>query len=113
MRSGRLHARAGSSSGAPDRWSSCAAAGEQGMGVPAHGPRAPPPRPAAAPRAAEIACTPVPCPPSPWRNSIGVALMHPDADPETLVRWDHQCLWHPFTQMADWLAEEPLVIAEA
>ena len=30
-----------------------------------------------------------------------------------LVAWDHRYLWHPFTQMADWLAEEPLVIAEA
>jgi adenosylmethionine-8-amino-7-oxononanoate aminotransferase len=30
-----------------------------------------------------------------------------------LVAWDHRHLWHPFTQMADWLAEEPLVVAEA
>jgi len=30
-----------------------------------------------------------------------------------LVAGDHRYLWHPFTQMADWLAEEPLVIAEA
>jgi len=30
-----------------------------------------------------------------------------------LVDWDHRHLWHPFTQMADWLREEPLVIAEA
>ncbi|MFQ5667510.1 MAG: adenosylmethionine--8-amino-7-oxononanoate transaminase [Candidatus Binatia bacterium] len=28
-----------------------------------------------------------------------------------LVAWDHACLWHPFTQMQDWLAEEPLIIA--
>ena len=34
-------------------------------------------------------------------------------DAETLARWDHRYLWHPFTQMADWLAEEPLIIAEA
>ncbi len=34
-------------------------------------------------------------------------------DPSTLVAWDQRHLWHPFTQMADWLAEEPLVIAEA
>jgi len=34
-------------------------------------------------------------------------------DTETLARWDHQYLWHPFTQMADWLSEEPLIIAEA
>ena len=31
----------------------------------------------------------------------------------TLAAWDRAHLWHPFTQMADWLAEEPLVIAEA
>jgi adenosylmethionine-8-amino-7-oxononanoate aminotransferase len=33
-------------------------------------------------------------------------------DPRTLVRWDHQHLWHPFTQMRDWLDEEPLVVVE-
>jgi len=33
--------------------------------------------------------------------------------PETLVQWDHRHLWHPFTQMADWLADEPLIIAGA
>jgi adenosylmethionine-8-amino-7-oxononanoate aminotransferase len=27
-----------------------------------------------------------------------------------LAAWDHQYLWHPFTQMRDWLAEEPIVI---
>jgi len=34
-------------------------------------------------------------------------------DPATLAAWDHAHVWHPFTQMADWLAEEPLVIAAA
>jgi adenosylmethionine-8-amino-7-oxononanoate aminotransferase len=34
-------------------------------------------------------------------------------DPATLVAWDHQHLWHPFTQMRDWLDEEPLVVAAA
>ena len=34
-------------------------------------------------------------------------------DSRTLVAMDHRHLWHPFTQMADWLGEEPLVIAEA
>lgn len=34
-------------------------------------------------------------------------------DPQTLVGMDHRHLWHPFTQMADWLGEEPLVIVEA
>lgn len=27
-----------------------------------------------------------------------------------LKAWDHTYLWHPFTQMQDWLAEEPLII---
>lgn len=27
-----------------------------------------------------------------------------------LVEWNHRHLWHPFTQMADWLASEPLFI---
>jgi adenosylmethionine-8-amino-7-oxononanoate aminotransferase len=34
-------------------------------------------------------------------------------DLATLVAWDHAHLWHPFTQMADWLGEPPLVIVEA
>ncbi len=29
---------------------------------------------------------------------------------EQLVAWDRDCLWHPFTQMRDWLAEEPIII---
>jgi len=32
---------------------------------------------------------------------------------EQVVRWDRAHLWHPFTQMQDWLAAEPLVIAAA
>lgn len=27
-----------------------------------------------------------------------------------LIEWDHRYLWHPFTQMKDWLGEDPLVI---
>jgi adenosylmethionine-8-amino-7-oxononanoate aminotransferase len=27
-----------------------------------------------------------------------------------LKAWDHTYLWHPFTQMQDWLAEDPLII---
>jgi adenosylmethionine-8-amino-7-oxononanoate aminotransferase len=27
-----------------------------------------------------------------------------------LAEWDHKYLWHPFTQMRDWLAQEPLII---
>ncbi len=33
--------------------------------------------------------------------------------PGELAAWDHAHLWHPFTQMVDWLAEEPLIIAAA
>jgi adenosylmethionine-8-amino-7-oxononanoate aminotransferase len=35
--------------------------------------------------------------------------------PETaaLVRLDHQHVWHPFTHMKQWLAEDPLVITDA
>ena len=31
-------------------------------------------------------------------------------DRETLIAWDRECLWHPFTQMRDWLAETPVII---
>lgn len=34
-----------------------------------------------------------------------------DVDAATLADWDHAHLWHPFTQMRDWLAEDPLIIA--
>ncbi len=30
-----------------------------------------------------------------------------------LAAWDHSYLWHPFAQMADWFAEDPLIIAAA
>lgn len=30
-----------------------------------------------------------------------------------LVDWDKKYLWHPFTQMRDWLTEEPLIIDQA
>ncbi|MCX8072320.1 MAG: adenosylmethionine--8-amino-7-oxononanoate transaminase [Candidatus Binatia bacterium] len=30
--------------------------------------------------------------------------------PDTLAEWDHRFLWHPFTQMAEWLNESPLII---
>jgi adenosylmethionine-8-amino-7-oxononanoate aminotransferase len=35
----------------------------------------------------------------------------PEYSPEELERLDKQFIWHPFTQMKDWLAEEPLIIA--
>jgi adenosylmethionine---8-amino-7-oxononanoate aminotransferase len=28
----------------------------------------------------------------------------------TLARWDHAYLWHPFTQMAEWVQEQPVII---
>jgi adenosylmethionine-8-amino-7-oxononanoate aminotransferase len=28
-----------------------------------------------------------------------------------LKAWDHSYLWHPFTQMQDWMAEDPIIIA--
>jgi len=31
-------------------------------------------------------------------------------DPAILKEWDHRYLWHPFTQMKEWLAAEPLII---
>lgn len=30
--------------------------------------------------------------------------------PRELKRWDHRYVWHPFTQMKQWLAEDPLII---
>lgn len=33
-------------------------------------------------------------------------------DYETLKRLDHTYLWHPFTQMREWMAEEPCIINE-
>lgn len=32
-------------------------------------------------------------------------------NPEELAAWDQAYLWHPFTQMQDWVTEEPLIIA--
>ena len=29
-----------------------------------------------------------------------------------LKTWDHAYVWHPFTQMQDWLGEDPIVIAK-
>jgi adenosylmethionine-8-amino-7-oxononanoate aminotransferase len=34
-------------------------------------------------------------------------------DAATLLEWDRRHLWHPFTQMRDWLAEEQLLITDA
>src|SRR5919201_1572243 len=27
-----------------------------------------------------------------------------------LAKWDHEYLWHPFTQMRDWVKDEPVII---
>ena len=35
-------------------------------------------------------------------------MTHPSS--AELIAWDRQYLWHPFTQMRDWLAEEPVII---
>jgi len=37
--------------------------------------------------------------------------MTPSPTPSQLAAWDHAYLWHPFTQMREWFAEDPLVIA--
>ena len=34
------------------------------------------------------------------------------SDYETLKRMDHAHLWHPFTQMQEWMGEDPCIIAE-
>ena len=39
--------------------------------------------------------------------------MAPDSDRNSWKQWDHAYLWHPFTQMREWLAEDPLVIERA
>ena len=31
----------------------------------------------------------------------------------SLSNKDHRYLWHPFTQMKDWMAEEPVIIVSA
>lgn len=33
-------------------------------------------------------------------------------DPELLKKWDREYIWHPFTQMLEWMREENLIIAE-
>ncbi|MEJ2313621.1 MAG: adenosylmethionine--8-amino-7-oxononanoate transaminase [Nitrospirota bacterium] len=38
--------------------------------------------------------------------------MNKDRDYEELKDLDHRHLWHPFTQMKDWLTEDPIIIVE-
>jgi adenosylmethionine-8-amino-7-oxononanoate aminotransferase len=33
--------------------------------------------------------------------------------PTDLIKWDKKYLWHPFTQMRDWIKDDPLIIDEA
>lgn len=40
-----------------------------------------------------------------------MARNHPDA--ATLSRWDRDFVWHPFTQMRDWVAADPVMIERA
>jgi len=35
------------------------------------------------------------------------------SDSAELSAWDHRYLWHPFTQMTEWLASDPLIIERA
>jgi adenosylmethionine-8-amino-7-oxononanoate aminotransferase len=36
-----------------------------------------------------------------------------DSERSCWKQWDHAYLWHPFTQMREWLAEDPIVIERA
>ena len=47
------------------------------------------------------------------RRSRARSASRHDRPPRRWSTWDHRHLWHPFTQMPDWLGEEPLVIAAA
>ena len=37
----------------------------------------------------------------------------PTGEPKQWREWDHAYLWHPFTQMREWLAEDPVIIERA
>ncbi len=38
--------------------------------------------------------------------------MHEETTREQVASWDKQYLWHPFTQMKDFVNEEPLIIVD-
>ena len=38
--------------------------------------------------------------------------MYPERDAKQMAHWDKKYIWHPFTQMQDWVKEDPLVIDE-
>src|SRR6516162_5649553 len=46
--------------------------------------------------------------PSSSRSEIGMATYY-----DKLKQLDHTYLWHPFTQMQDWLSDEPCIISRA
>lgn len=48
----------------------------------------------------------------PIRNGFAYGYDH-NGYAKRLAAWDKKYLWHPFTQMRDWLTEEPLVIDRA
>jgi adenosylmethionine-8-amino-7-oxononanoate aminotransferase len=37
----------------------------------------------------------------------------PTSQSRRLKQWDHEYIWHPFTQMKDWVKDEPLIIDSA
>ncbi|MBI3933117.1 MAG: adenosylmethionine--8-amino-7-oxononanoate transaminase [Acidobacteria bacterium] len=39
--------------------------------------------------------------------------MNGTVNPGQWKQWDHAYLWHPFTQMKEWMAEDPLIIERA
>ena len=49
------------------------------------------------------------------KDSIDVSslLRNNPAPSKSLARWDKEYLWHPFTQMKDWIDDEPLIIDKA
>jgi adenosylmethionine-8-amino-7-oxononanoate aminotransferase len=44
---------------------------------------------------------------------LNVLLEHQESSTQLLQSWDKQYVWHPFTQMKDWLLDHPLVIDRA
>lgn len=44
---------------------------------------------------------------------LGLLLKEENSDTQRLAKEDKEYIWHPFTQMKDWLDAEPLIIEEA
>lgn len=50
------------------------------------------------------------------RDHINLKLLKPSnskKQTQQWQQWDKECVWHPFTQMKDWLDDDPLVIEKA